>query len=73
MSKKSIDQTFVKYNIRKEDLQLIETLCAQHDLSSEWVKGLLESFQTAATQDKPLDDAGLKKLLDKELQKIKTS
>lgn len=71
MSKKSIDATFVHYGIRKDDLQLIETLCAQHELNSDWVKGLLESYQTAATQDKALDDGGFKKLLDKELQKIK--
>ena len=71
MAIKSIDTTFVKYGIRKDDLQLIETLCHEHGLNPEWVEGLLEAFQNASTLDKPLDDAGLKKLLDKELQKIK--
>lgn len=70
MAGKSIDTTFVKFGIRKDDLQLIETLCHEYALSPEWVQGLLEAFQNASTSDKPLDDAGLKKLLDKELQKI---
>jgi hypothetical protein len=71
MAKKFIDTNFVRFGIRKDDLQLIETLCHEYQLSPEWVEGLLEAFQSASTMDKPLDDSGLKKLLDKELQKIK--
>jgi len=70
MSQKTIDSTLVHFGIRKDDLQLIETIAHQHGLNPEWVKGLLGSYQSASTGEKPLDDAALKKLLDKELQNI---
>ena len=39
MAKKGLDTTFLHYGIRKEDMSLIETLCIEHKLEFDWVKG----------------------------------
>lgn len=34
---KGLDRNFLHYGIRKEDIELIKSLCEKHDLDAEWV------------------------------------
>lgn len=38
MAKKGLDNSFLHYGIRREDMSLIESLCTQHQLDFDWVK-----------------------------------
>ena len=45
MANKGLDTTFVHFGIRKEDMNLIEALCPEHQLDFDWVKDdLLKEF-----------------------------
>jgi hypothetical protein len=45
MANKGLDTTFVHFGIRKEDMNLIEALCTEHQLDFDWVKDdLLKEF-----------------------------
>lgn len=72
MAKKGLDTTFLHYGIRKEDIALIETLCAQHDLDFDWVKeDLLREFHERKIRHQEIDEKAIEKIIDKALQKIK--
>jgi len=38
MAKKGLDNSFLHYGIRREDMSLIEPLCTQHQLDFDWVQ-----------------------------------
>ena len=45
MANKGLDTTFVHFGIQKEDMNLIEALCPEHQLDFDWVKDdLLKEF-----------------------------
>lgn len=72
MAKKGLDTTFLHYGIRKEDIALIEILCAQHDLDFDWVKeDLLREFHERKIRNQELDEKAIEKIIEKALQKIK--
>jgi hypothetical protein len=72
MSKKGLDTLFVHYGIRKEDMQVIETLCAQHDIDFDWLKeDVLKIYHEKKIKNEELEEKHLMKLLEKSLQKIK--
>ena len=72
MAKKGLDTTFLHYGIRKEDIALIETQCAQHDLDFDWVKeDLLREFHERKIRHQEIDEKAIEKIIDKALQKIK--
>ena len=35
---KGIDNKFVHYGIRRDDLSIIETICGKYDLDANWVR-----------------------------------
>ena len=50
--KKGLDISFVHYGIRKEDLELIETLCTDHQLDADWVRDdILKIYHEKRIQD----------------------
>jgi hypothetical protein len=70
--KKGLDLTFVHYGIRKEDMALIETLCASHQLDFDWIKDdVLKAFHDKKTNNQDLEDKTIERLIDKALLKIK--
>ena len=72
MANKGLDATFVHYGVRKEDIGLIEALCAKHDLDFEWIKeDIIKEYHERKIRNQDVDIKGLEKLLDKALQKIK--
>ncbi len=72
MAKKGLDITFVHYGIRKEDMDLIETLCTEHKLDFDWVKeDLLKEFHERKIRNQELDEKGIEKIIEKALLKIK--
>jgi len=72
MAKKGLDTTFLHYGIRKEDINLIETLCTDHKLEFDWVKeDILKEFHERKISNQELDEKSVEKVIEKALQKIK--
>jgi hypothetical protein len=72
MGKKGLDSTFLHFGIRKEDIQLIETLCEKHELDFDWVKDfLIKQFHEKKIKNQEIDDKTVSQIIDKALQKIK--
>ena len=72
MAKKGLDQTFIHYGIRREDMQIIEQLCAKHELDFDWVQdNLLKEFHEKKIRNQEIDEKSIEKVIDKALQKIK--
>jgi hypothetical protein len=72
MGKKGLDSTFLHFGIRKEDIQLIETLCEKHALDFDWVKDfLIKEFHEKKIRNQEIDDKTVSQIIDKALQKIK--
>ena len=72
MAKKGLDTTFVHFGIRKEDMDLIEALCVEHNLDFDWVKeDLLKEFHERKIRNQEMDDKATEKIIDKALIKIK--
>ncbi|GGG51651.1 hypothetical protein [Bizionia arctica] len=72
MSKKGLDTLFVHYGIRKEDMQVIETLCSQYETDFDWLKeDVLKTYHEKKIKNEELEEKHLIKLLEKSLQKLK--
>lgn len=72
MGKKGLDSTFLHFGIRKEDIQLIETICEKHQLDFDWVKdSLIKQFHEKKIRNQEIDDKTVSQIIDKALQKIK--
>lgn len=72
MSKKGLDTLFVHYGIRKEDMQVIETLCNQFEVNFDWLKeDILKAYHENKIRNEELDDKSLKKLIERSLQNIR--
>lgn len=68
---KGLDRTFVAYGIRQEDLNLIETLCTQHQLDFSWIQDeLLKAYHDARIRDRDLDTKGVEKLIERALTRL---
>ncbi|AXE20883.1 hypothetical protein DR864_25665 [Runella rosea] len=70
--KKGLDISFVHYGIRRDDLDLIETLCTTHGLDADWVlEDLLKNLHEKRVSDADLDGKGIEKLIEKALSKVR--
>ncbi len=70
--KKGLDISFVHYGIRKEDLELIETLCTEHQLDADWVRDdILKVYHEKRIQEGDFEGKGVEKLIEKALLKVK--
>ncbi len=71
MAKKGLDVTFVHYGIRKEDMQLIDALCLEHQLDANFIKDdILKEYHDRRIRNQEMDEKAIAKLIDKALQKI---
>lgn len=71
MSKKGLDTLFVHYGIRREDIQVIETLCNEYEVDFDWLQeDILKVYHEKKIRNEELDEKALKKLLEKALQKL---
>jgi hypothetical protein len=72
MAKKGLDSLFIHYGIRKEDMQVIEALCADQGVDFTWLsENILKVYHEHKIRNEELDEKSLKKLLEKAIQKIK--
>jgi hypothetical protein len=72
MAKKGLDTTFVHYGIRKQDMDLIEVLCTEHQIDFDWVKeDLLREFHEKKIRNREMDEKTIEKIIEKALLKVK--
>jgi hypothetical protein len=72
MGRKGLDTLFVHYGIRKEDMDVIEAICAEFDVELEWLKEqILKPYHEAKIRNEELDEKTLGKVIEKALLKIK--
>ena len=56
--RKGIDQKFVHYGIRREDLALIEAICEKHEIDFEWLsEEVLRSYHSKKVDVIEMSDA----------------
>lgn len=68
---KGLDTTFVHYGIRKEDMQLIETLCKEHEVEFDWIQNLLKNYHQQKIEKQELDGKIIEKIIEEALAHIK--
>jgi hypothetical protein len=72
VSRKGLDSTFVHFGIRKEDMQIISTLCEKHGVDFDWLQNdILKNYHNRKLKNDELDENSLQKLIEKALQKVK--
>ena len=68
---KGLDGKFLHYGIRKEDLELIETLCDKHELDKEWVREeMLKPYHAQKVDSLEMSDEMTEKVINSAIQKI---
>ena len=71
-AKKGLDNTFVHYGIRQDDMRTIETLCTSYELDFDWVKEeLLREYHERKIKNLDIEEKQLEKMIEKALTKIK--
>ena len=69
---KGLDQKFLHYGIRKEDLELIRTLCEMHGLDFEWMsEEILRKFHAVKVDKIEISDNDTEKVINDAIQLIK--
>ncbi len=72
MSRKGIDQKFVHYGIRRDDLSMIEAICAAEGLDFDWVsEDILKAYHVNNVDDIEIDDASTEEVIRTAINKIK--
>lgn len=69
-----LDNNFINYGIRSNDLKVIEALCQDNDtnLDFEWLKeDILREYHSKKMHDMEISDADTENVINKALQKIK--
>lgn len=71
MAQKGLDTTFLHYGIRKEDMNLIEALCTEHQLDFDWIREeVLKEFHERKIRNQEIDEKTIEKVIEKALSKI---
>lgn len=69
---KGIDQKFVHYGIRKDDLSMIEAICDAEDIDFEWLsEDILKAYHAKKVDAIEIDDATTEDIIRAAIQKIK--
>lgn len=69
---KGLDQKFLHYGIRKEDLELIRALCEKHGLDFEWMsEEILRKFHAVKVDKIEISDNDTEKVINDAIQLIK--
>ncbi len=72
MSRKGIDQKFVHYGIRRDDLSMIEAICAAEGLDFDWVsEDILKAYHAKKVDVIEIDDASTEEIIRTAINKIK--
>lgn len=69
---KGIDQKFVHYGIRKEDLALIEAICEKHEIDFGWLsEEILRTYHGKKVDVIEMTDIETESIIKAAIQKIK--
>lgn len=69
---KGIDQKFVHYGIRKDDLAMIESICDQEGIDFEWMSDeILKAYHAKKVDVIEIDDASTEDIIRSAINKIK--
>ncbi|MBD5194415.1 MAG: hypothetical protein HDS73_06110 [Bacteroidales bacterium] len=69
---KGIDQKFVHYGIRKDDLYMIEAICDAEGIDFEWLsEDILKAYHAKKVDAIEIDDATTEDIIRAAIQKIK--
>ena len=69
---KGIDQKFVYYGIRRDDLSMIEAICAAEDIDFDWLsEEILKAYHARKVDVIEIDDAATEDIIRAAIQKIK--
>ncbi len=68
---KGIDQKFVHYGIRKDDLSMIEAICDTESIDFEWLsEEILKAYHARKVDVIEIDDATTEEIVRAAIQKI---
>lgn len=69
---KGIDQKFVHYGIRKDDLSMIEAICDAEGIDYDWMsEDILKAYHARKVDEIEIDDASTEEIIRTAIQKIK--
>lgn len=69
---KGIDQKFVHYGIRRDDLQVIETLCEKYEIDVDWMEeNVLKAYHEKKVEVTDISDAETENVIRNAIKKIK--
>lgn len=69
---KGIDQKFVHYGIRKEDLAMIESICDQEGIDFDWMsEEILKAYHAKKVDVIEIDDVSTEGIIRTAINKIK--
>lgn len=70
---KGIDQKFVHYGIRKDDLAMIEAICDAESIDFEWLsEEILKAYHARKVDVIEIDDADTEEIIRSAINKIKS-
>ncbi len=71
MSNKGIDQKFVHYGIRRDDLSMIEAISVAEGLDFDWIsEDILKAYHAKKVDVIEIDDADTEEIIRTAIQKI---
>lgn len=68
----TIDSKFIHYGIRRDDLSMIEAICAAEDVDFYWLsEEILKAYHAKKVDVIEIDDATTEEIIRAAIQKIK--
>lgn len=69
---KGLDQKFLHYGIRREDLDLIESLCEKHNIDFDWLcEEILRKYHASKVDKIEMLDSDAEKVISDAIQLIR--
>lgn len=69
---KGLDRKFLHYGIRREDLELIRTLCEKHDIDFDWMsEEILRKYHAAKVERIEMNDEETEKIIAEAIALVK--
>lgn len=70
--KKGLDNKFLHYGIRNEDMLLIQSLCDKHEIDFDWLsEELLRNYHTKKVDEIEMTDSNTESVIKQAIQKIR--
>ena len=70
MAKKGIDSTFLHYGIKQNDMEIIEQVCIDSDVDTEWLKEKILKVYQEEKKTENLDEKKVSKIINKALKSL---